>query len=58
MIMYDEYMHALMQMAERVPHGMLTSGFFRACERFAPARIPVKHGKNTLRTSLKVTPSV
>ena len=57
MIMYVLYITALMLIAARVPHGMDTSGRLSEFARLAPARIPVKHGKNTESTSENVTPS-
>jgi hypothetical protein len=52
------YKHAERQIAVSVPRGMDFSGSFSAFDRFAPDKIPVKHGKNTDNTSLNVIPSV
>ena len=58
MIMYDAYMASEIVIAASVPHGMLVAGDFSELARFAPDRMPVKHGKNTESTSENVTPSV
>ena len=57
MIMYDAYIASEMVMAASVPHGMLVAGVFSELARFAPDKMPVKHGKKTESTSENVTPS-